>query len=247
MLTSQPDVDGNYVLYLPVGLQEVNAFAPGYKTETLSSINVNLQNPAINHNFFLGYFAPATHLNFMVVQDSLYLSWLAPEEPFYPVLNYKVFRKLNAGNYELMGIYSQNYYNEILSTIGNYRYYVVTCYEMGESVGTEPISFSFPYDDITNQNVTPLVSKLYQNYPNPFNPVTTIRFDLAKGGRVKLSIYNIKGQLVNCLVDDYLRTGSHSIIWNGKDNQNRRVASGIYFIRIESKELNSVRKAILMK
>jgi hypothetical protein len=162
-------------------------------------------------------------------------------------LNYKVFRKLNAGNYELMGIYSQTYYNEQLSTIGNYRYYVITCYETGESVGTEPISFSFPYVDITEQNINPLVSKLYQNYPNPFNPSTTIRFDLAKGGPVKLSIYNIKGQLVNCLVDDYLREGSHTIVWNGKDKQNRSVSSGIYFIRIESKEFNSVRRAILMK
>ncbi|HOT39748.1 MAG TPA: T9SS type A sorting domain-containing protein, partial [Candidatus Syntrophosphaera thermopropionivorans] len=91
------------------------------------------------------------------------------------------------------------------------------------------------------------VSKLYQNYPNPFNPSTTIRFDLAKGGPVKLSIYNIKGQLVNCLVDDYLREGTHTIVWNGKDKQNRSVSSGIYFIRIESKEFNSVRRAILMK
>ena len=247
LLTSQPDSDGNYVLYLPGGLQSVNAIAPGYQTETLSSININLQNPAINHDFFLAYFAPATNLSFRVVQDSLYLNWSAPEEPFYPILNYKVFRKLNAGNYELMGIYSQTYYNEQLSTIGNYRYYVVTCYETGESVGTEPISFSFPYVDITDQNINPLVSKLYQNYPNPFNPSTTIRFDLAKGGPVKLSIYNIKGQLVNCLVDDYLREGSHTIVWNGKDKQNRSVSSGIYFIRIESKEFNSVRRAILMK
>jgi len=44
-----------------------------------------------------------------------------------------------------------------------------------------------------------------------------------------------------------LREGTHTIVWNGKDKQNRSVSSGIYFIRIESKEFNSVRRAILMK
>jgi hypothetical protein len=112
---------------------------------------------------------------------------------------------------------------------------VVTCYETGESVGTEPISFSLPYVDITDQNINPLVSKLYQNYPNPFNPSTTIRFDLAKGGPVKLSIYNIKGQLVNCLVDVLFkrRHSYYCLEWKGQTEP--KCIIRIYFIRINLK------------
>ena len=88
---------------------------------------------------------------------------------------------------------------------------------------------------------------LSQNYPNPFNPSTTIKFDIPKGGDVKLSVYNVRGQLVKNLVDSNLPAGAHSVVWSGVDNQNRSVASGVYFYRIETDGRTENRRMVLMK
>ncbi len=88
---------------------------------------------------------------------------------------------------------------------------------------------------------------LNQNYPNPFNPITNISFYLPKPSQVSLDIYNIKGQKVKNLVDNRLEAGRHTLVWNGKDNRNKRVASGIYLYKITSDRYSSTKKMILMK
>jgi flagellar hook assembly protein FlgD len=70
------------------------------------------------------------------------------------------------------------------------------------------------------------------NYPNPFNPTTTINFSLPEDCNVGLSIYNVKGQKVKALTNEFLVKGLHSIEWNGKDNNNKSVSSGIYFYQL---------------
>ena len=84
------------------------------------------------------------------------------------------------------------------------------------------------------------------NYPNPFNPATTIRFDLPQEGKVKLAIYNIRGQKVKQLVHDLVAAGSHQIKWNGKDEGNKQVASGVYFYRLEVAGKKTLTNKMLM-
>lgn len=79
-------------------------------------------------------------------------------------------------------------------------------------------------------------------YPNPFNPVTTISFELAQASDVTLNIYNIKGQKVAQLVNDHYNPGVHNITWKA-ENQ----ASGVYFMRLQTNNLSSTQKVILMK
>jgi hypothetical protein len=246
-ITTQPDTEGEYTLYLPSGVHNVSATAPGYHTQSVFPVNLNVQNPTFNHDYYLAWFTPVTDLEFDVQQDTLLLDWTAPAETEYPVVNYKLYRKINSGRFELLGIFDNTSYTELLILLGDYNYYVVACYEFGESVESNPIHFTNPYVDGDDPHTPPLVSKLYQNYPNPFNPTTNIMFDLSQGSPVKLNVYNIKGQLVQRLVDTSLTAGTHRIVWNGKDSNNRQVGSGVYFIRIESRDLNTVRKAILMK
>ncbi len=88
---------------------------------------------------------------------------------------------------------------------------------------------------------------LAQNYPNPFNPITSIEFSLGRGGRVKLSIYNVLGQLVSVLVDEERAAGSHVIEWNGTNHDGSALPSGIYFYRLTVGDQTSTRKMILMK
>lgn len=85
------------------------------------------------------------------------------------------------------------------------------------------------------------------NYPNPFNPSTTIAFSIPKDANTKLCIYNIKGQKVKDIINGDLLKGFHKAVWDGKDNRNRNVSSGVYLIRLESGGKTSVRKVTLMK
>ena len=70
------------------------------------------------------------------------------------------------------------------------------------------------------------------NYPNPFNPETAISFSIKIYSNVELMIYNIKGQKVKQLINDQLSAGLHSVIWDGRDENNLPVGSGIYFYQL---------------
>jgi hypothetical protein len=86
------------------------------------------------------------------------------------------------------------------------------------------------------------------NFPNPFNPETTIEFNNPVQGLVNINIYNLKGQLVKNLLEDNLKQGVHKVIWQGRDSDDKQVASGVYFYKISSENNQSVtKKIILMK
>lgn len=96
--------------------------------------------------------------------------------------------------------------------------------------------------------LTPIMTDhLLQNYPNPFNPSTTISFYLAKAGQTKLSIYNVKGQLVRELCNDAKAEGPHSIVWDGKDAAGRTAASGVYLYRLESPSATMTKRMLMLK
>jgi hypothetical protein len=81
--------------------------------------------------------------------------------------------------------------------------------------------------------------ELLQNHPNPFNPYTEIRYALAKQGRVTLTVHNVLGQEIRRLVDNKLQeTGFRSVRWDGRDNRQRTVASGVYIYRLSVRTLD---------
>ena len=93
----------------------------------------------------------------------------------------------------------------------------------------------------------PLTFGLTQNYPNPFNPATTISYNLATRSLVELSVYNMLGQKVTTLVNDVQAAGQHQAEWDGTNRSGNRVASGIYFYRLEAGEQSVVKKMVLLK
>ncbi len=90
-------------------------------------------------------------------------------------------------------------------------------------------------------------TQLLGNYPNPFNPETKISYSMANSGNAELTIYNIKGQRVKTLVNDHVEAGEHSIIWNGKDEKDSDVSSGVYFYRLKTADGVQNKKMLLLK
>ncbi|MGB2698426.1 MAG: T9SS type A sorting domain-containing protein, partial [Candidatus Zixiibacteriota bacterium] len=88
---------------------------------------------------------------------------------------------------------------------------------------------------------------LDQNYPNPFNPETVIEYVLPTNSQIKLSIYNILGQHIKTLIDEYQKAGSNKAVWNGKDQAGRKVSSGVYFYRLKAGEFTQTRKMLLIR
>jgi hypothetical protein len=85
------------------------------------------------------------------------------------------------------------------------------------------------------------------NYPNPFNPETIISYTLPNDSNVKIEIFNIKGQKVKALLNEFTTKGHNNIIWNGQDDNGRNVGSGLYFYRIETEEHTATKKMVLLK
>jgi len=89
---------------------------------------------------------------------------------------------------------------------------------------------------------------LEQNYPNPFNPTTTIAFSVrSEGASIELGIYNVAGELVRTLSSGEVPGGQHTIAWNGRDDSDRQVSSGVYFVRLECDGQAETRKIALLK
>ncbi len=93
----------------------------------------------------------------------------------------------------------------------------------------------------------PSAFELRQNYPNPFNPSTNISFSLETSAYTVVTIYNVLGQAVTTLANDYLDAGEHTIIWNGTNARGTPVSSGIYFYTIESGEHFQSKRMTLLR
>ncbi len=86
------------------------------------------------------------------------------------------------------------------------------------------------------------------NYPNPFNPTTTISFSIPEESKVELSIYNIKGQKIKSLLNGQITAGEHSIVWNGEDDEVKKVSSGVYLYKLNvDGKTEAIKKCLLLK
>jgi serine protease AprX len=106
--------------------------------------------------------------------------------------------------------------------------------------------FTFNTFDSTISKYEPLPEdfKLYQNYPNPFTSNTTIEYDIFIPGKASLTIYNIRGQKVKMLVNDYHSQERFIRFWNGLDDNGIRVSAGIYFYKLKAGGTSIVKRLV---
>jgi hypothetical protein len=105
--------------------------------------------------------------------------------------------------------------------------------------------------DVSVEEMVEFVSqipiKFLKNYPNPFNPETTISFEISESGKTEVEIFNVKGQKVKTLLNENLEFGSHSIVWDGRNDKGEQVSSGMYFYRISVNGNQKTSKMLMLK
>ena len=93
----------------------------------------------------------------------------------------------------------------------------------------------------------PEQSRLHQNYPNPFNSATVIRFALPATVDMKLAIFNLAGQPIATLADGTRAAGTYILHWDGRDDDGRVLASGVYLYRLQTGQQVETRKLLLIR
>jgi len=160
-------------------------------------------------------------------------------------LNQKNF--YNKGWQRLKSVYLTRGYQKVLKldnsnvSAGQYVVADAAMIMINRKLSTEVI-VTKTVDEKFTQNVPISNIVLYPNYPNPFNESTKIGFYLNKPDRVKLSIYNILGEKVPVLVDEFMAPGNYEIVFNAEN-----LTSGIYFIKLEAGSLYKIQKLTLLR
>ncbi len=127
------------------------------------------------------------------------------------------------------------------------NYYKVSAWDIHEN---ESEFSALGPDEITGVGsppAVPLVTLLEQNVPNPFNPVTSIRFAIAKPGRVTLVVFDVSGRPVRTLVQEHRAVDRYEVTWDGLDDTGHAVASGVYLYQLEAPGYLESKKMVLLK
>ncbi len=119
-----------------------------------------------------------------------------------------------------------------------YFYKIVDIDESGYRTEHNPLMIKIP---------APERYILSQNYPNPFNPVTKIHYEVPKAGMVNLSVYNMMGQQIKVLIDEFITPGFYEVDWDGKNEQGIEVSTGIYIYRLFTKDKTLIKRMVKLK
>lgn len=109
--------------------------------------------------------------------------------------------------------------------------------------------YEFGADSVsTNQHQIPYIDYQLTNYPNPFNPTTIIAFSIPHTAQVSLSIFNLKGQKIKNIINSEYSKGTYNIIWNGIDDLDKPVSSGVYLYKLNvNGKTEAIKKCLLLK
>ncbi|KPL03896.1 MAG: hypothetical protein AMJ73_05055 [candidate division Zixibacteria bacterium SM1_73] len=134
----------------------------------------------------------------------------------------------------------------------SYNVYITGHSDGGSGIGYDYCTIKYvqtssDVEDETGDRQKPSEFGLSQNYPNPFNPTTKIEFTLAKSGFVTLHVYDVLGRKVRTLVLEELSSGYKSVIWDGKNDDGKDVASGVYFYQLKVGDFSEPKKMVLLK
>ncbi|RJQ57864.1 MAG: PKD domain-containing protein [Stygiobacter sp.] len=123
----------------------------------------------------------------------------------------------------------------------------LTAYSEVLSADTKKENIAVIVTDI-NSELLPSTTELFQNYPNPFNPETTIGYKVQAASQVSLKVYDVLGNEVATLVNEFKQPGNYQVTFNARHlERSQEIPSGVYFYRLRANQFNATRKFVLMK
>lgn len=176
------------------------------------------------------------------------LTWEASGHHDEDLAYYAVYRGQNAGfpldeNHQVGTSVDLTYVDPAGSGVWFYRVTAVDVHE-NEGDGSNEVEVTDATDVAAD---LPGRFAFHGNHPNPFNPRTEIGFDLAGERLVKLKVFTVEGRCLRTLVDQVMPRGSHNVIWDGRDAAGRRLASGVYWCRLEAGDFVATHKMVMVK
>lgn len=234
------DPSGYYNAALSPGFYDVSFYLESYETVLVEDLEI-LSGQATVIDVTLNYCFAPQNLSYEIEQNNVVLAWDAPQSSR-AVESYKVYRDGS----EIAEVTVLTY-TDLSLPAATYEYFVTAIYADGqESEASNTI-----FVEITGSGdiQMPVVTRLFGNYPNPFNPTTVISFSLSEKDmeNAKIDIFNLKGQLVRTLLIPPQQTIQGSVSWDGRDQSDRPVSSGIYFYRMVAGEYRANGKCIMLK
>jgi hypothetical protein len=250
--------DGSYRLFdVPPGTPDISVTMPGYFTSVLRQIYVVADMTTEGTNFTLTACpTPSSLVASDTIINVIEIAWNAVAHD--SLIGYNVYRA-DWQNGEYIKLNSPPLTIPTFTDIGVldsavHWYYVTAVFQ---SVGGQAESFASNKDAGSARILVgigddgpaiPAEFFLADNYPNPFNPSTAISFGLPKDAFVKLDVFNLLGQKVKTLLSENQRAGYKRVVWDGRDNSNKAVASGVYFYRLSTDgDFEQTKKMLLVK
>ncbi len=199
-----------------------------------------------NFHVYLSYLPYPESLSVSVNNPTVQLNWsfdLGNQEGF---TYFRIYRKTNTGSWGQIGVTQTPAFTTGLVNPTLHHYY---CIVANYTNGLSDTSNVVHVEPIGNNDLDQPVLKtgIVSIYPNPFNPSTQVSFSVKEDGLVTAGIYNTKGQKVKTLVNENKLKGTHTVVWNGKDDSNKKVGSGIYFFQMRTNGNTYQQKMLLLK
>ncbi len=249
-----PFYEGDFFIAYFEGIYEVTISLHGH-ADHIQDIEL-IADEIINIDVTLEYLDPPYNLDYSYSYENeeLTLTWDFDSFQDTNFVFFNIYVSLNGDNFQSIDTCTENLYVRPLTTDIEFYFCVDAEYVNGISDRSNIIQVTFTSSD--DEFDIPHQTFLFTNYPNPFYPKnkgirsssnTTIRYDLSKSDQVDLEIYNIKGQLVKTLVNEFKTAGLYSAVWDGRDNTGLKVSSGIYLYKLCSKDFICMKKMILIQ
>ena len=181
------------------------------------------------------------------MSNTVTIRWKANTEA--DVYQYAIYRSTTAsfdptGTAPLAKVRTAQY-QDVLSQTGVTYYYKVSAIDI--SGNESPYTAVSVLTGVENSGGVPTEFALGQNYPNPFNPSTEITFAIPKQTNVKVVVYNLSGAEIATLVNQSMSAGNYRAVWNGRTDDGRAVASGVYFYHLQTEGFAATKKMTLLK
>lgn len=201
--------------------------------------------------------ATPTIISTSVFQGGVKLEWTQNTEP--DLANYFIYRSKTSGFTPSLSkpIVTSNkiatvdksltQYNDITNVESNtvYYYKMSAVDNSGNESGYSNQATATTLNILNDNSTTEFA--LYQNVPNPFNPITVIEFSIPNDTDVNIIIYDLMGNEVKTLINEFKPVGQYQVNWDGNDNSEQSVSGGIYFYQIQAGYYNQTKKMVLLK